>query len=382
MAFTGRDFILLLLCVCAAVNVLFYTIASPTSAGDKREPISFVDLQSDGGATDTIFDDIRSAQDHGPETKHLNMERRLGHQIRKSSRELQYATQDAKQQERTFNFHINNYETCIRNETTDNQHWDLVIVVISAVENFIRRQAIRNTWGSVLGKQNATLVYLLGISGDVSLGPQVEKEAELYNDIIQVDLKDSYHNLSLKSIAMLQWLNDYCSNSLYYLKTDDDMFVNVPNVIQELKRREEQRFFLCYVFQKAEPIRDTFSKWYVAPTEFQGKFYPDYCSGTAYTFSSNIILDLYKKASQLELFRMEDVFISGLAAQNLNITHIHHGGFSYLKREATGCAYENVLTGHEVTTKQMYIIYSQLQSKEIDCETTENRYLLKAEKEY
>ena len=76
---------------------------------------------------------------------------------------------------------------------------------------------------------------------------------------------------------------------------------------------------------------------------------------------------------------MEDVFFTGLAAENLRISHIHDGGFSFTKRSPTGCNYKDAVTGHQVSIKEMHVIFAQLFNNEIDCETNENLVLKKAE---
>lgn len=297
-------------------------------------------------------------------------------ELKRSFRKLHNAIQD-----KTFNFLLNNYTLCKRDVYNASEVWDLIIVVVSKVDNFLQRNTIRNTWASELSHLKAAVVFLVGRSLDSRLNKQVVKEAELYHDVVQVELLDDYKMLTFKSISMLQWLNDYCTNSRFYLKADDDVYVNVENVLREFKRSEDGRFFLCHVFKKAPPIREHFSKWFVSAEEFSGKFYPTYCSGTAYGFTSSILTPLYRSALQAKVFRMEDVFITGIAAEHIGVKHIHSWGFSFLKREPTGCAYQNVSSGHEVTVRQMYVIYAQLMNKEVDCDTKENRYLLKAERE-
>lgn len=298
-------------------------------------------------------------------------------EAKSSFRKLHNTNQD--NMDTIFSFTVNNYTVCERNFYNQSERWDLVVMVISKVDNFLQRNAIRNTWASEQRKTNTLILFLVGLSEDISINEQIRKEEELYNDVVQVKLVDNYKVLTLKSISMLQWLNDYCSNSKFYLKSDDDMYVNIQNVLRELTQWREERFFLCHVFEKAPPIRDQFSKWYISEDEFSDKFYPTYCSGTAYGFTSSILSDLYRSATHAKLFRMEDVFISGIAAEHINTRHIHSWGFSFTKRKPNGCAFQNVSTGHEVTVKQMYLIYAQLKSKEIDCNTKKNLYLLKVE---
>jgi len=39
---------------------------------------------------------------------------------------------------------------------------------------------------------------------------------------------DSYNNLTLKTISMLEWSMEHCPKAQYVLKTDDDMYIHFP----------------------------------------------------------------------------------------------------------------------------------------------------------
>ena len=68
----------------------------------------------------------------------------------------------------------------------------------------------------------------------------VANEVRNYGDILQESFTDSYHNLTLKSVAMLKWVNLNChlsSNNTslapeFLLKTDDDIFINVDRLLR------------------------------------------------------------------------------------------------------------------------------------------------------
>ena len=40
--------------------------------------------------------------------------------------------------------------------------------------------------------------------------------------------QDSYHNLTLKTVMGLKWMSIFCPHAKFILKTDDDIYVNVP----------------------------------------------------------------------------------------------------------------------------------------------------------
>ena len=270
-----------------------------------------------------------------------------------------------------FTFGINPRFVC---KSVNKTSVDLIVVVISDIKNFLRRISIRNTWGSDAHESlpNVRLLFLVGKSLGASFQPQIEKESELFKDMIQANVKEVYENLANKSIAMLQWVSDYCSAAKFVLKSDDDMYMNLPNLLKELQTRKEPKFFLCYVFKGAPPIRDKNSKWYTSVEEYKYGNFPKYCSGTAYSFSANIAPDLYIASKTTKLLKMEDVYITGLLAEKLHIPLIHSNGFWFLKRRSTGCEYSTAISGHEVPVKEMYIIHAQLRDTAIDCETNVN----------
>lgn len=64
--------------------------------------------------------------------------------------------------------------------------------------------------------------------------PQLEEEGRTYRDIIQEDFLDTYFNLTLKSILALKWVTQHCTGLEYFMKADDDVFINVPKLMSYL----------------------------------------------------------------------------------------------------------------------------------------------------
>ena len=52
-----------------------------------------------------------------------------------------------------------------------------------------------------------------------------------YGDIIQADFLDTYRNLSLKDLALLEWTILHCPDVPFIFKGDDDIFLNVDNLV-------------------------------------------------------------------------------------------------------------------------------------------------------
>lgn len=112
------------------------------------------------------------------------------------------------------------------------------IGVISAPHHFDKRKWIRETWVQSLDSSivNATFEYgfFIGSSNDSLIDTQVTEESRKYDDIIHLlDVSDSYRNLTLKTLALLDWTKNYHGDRIdYILKADDDVYVNVYNLAQ------------------------------------------------------------------------------------------------------------------------------------------------------
>lgn len=70
----------------------------------------------------------------------------------------------------------------------------------------------------------------------------------LSGDILVGDYRDSYDNLAFKSVSMLIHFSLMYPHPEYLLKTDDDVFVNVPKLIEFLRteRPSGNSFYFHY----------------------------------------------------------------------------------------------------------------------------------------
>jgi len=83
-------------------------------------------------------------------------------------------------------------------------------------KNYINRLTIRKTWGEQT--DDVQVVFLLGQqkTPDPKVTSVIEKEWNKYHDVIEAEgVIDAYRNLTLKSIAMLQWVDNACKYAKY-----------------------------------------------------------------------------------------------------------------------------------------------------------------------
>ncbi len=97
----------------------------------------------------------------------------------------------------------------------------VVIIVPVAPQNFQARNAIRITWGSeeLVRDKLVLVLFLLGSqSGNETLQEQLKNESVEYQDLLQSNFLDSYRNLTIKTLVMMEWLNRNCPQVSYGAK--------------------------------------------------------------------------------------------------------------------------------------------------------------------
>jgi len=210
----------------------------------------------------------------------------------------------------------------------------LVTIVHSAVQNDHARKVIRETWGNpTIPGVNTRLVFLVGQSGEPDKEAALKREAYQFNDIVQGDFLDTYHNLSYKNIFGKLWVSEFCEQAEFIVKTDDDMFIDLYGVYhitrQYLTQQKylQDEFIFCPTHDGMGIIRDPASKWYasyedVSKEEAPGNIYPAYCTGWIYILNPGTAKKLAEVAQTTKFFWIDDAWVTGILAKKLGIEHV------------------------------------------------------------
>ncbi|KAG0719393.1 Beta-1,3-galactosyltransferase 1 [Chionoecetes opilio] len=252
-----------------------------------------------------------------------------------------------------YHMMINKANLC----TNDQKLW-LLVVVSSSVPNFLRRRAIRDTWGgaAALAASNAKMVFLLANSYDANLQKQVVEESRTYGDILQEDFVDSYMNLTLKSVMGLKWTSIYCPQAQYFLKTDDDIFVNVPVLLTYLQESAKTRWITGCIKQKK-----AFRPVNAVPGMPMPPAHPPFVAGAGYVISGDLIKELYEASLVTRPIPVEDVYITAHLARKVNAhPPIHDARFTCGERVTDDCDLAQGFTGHHIGPERMYRVWEKL----------------------
>lgn len=222
-----------------------------------------------------------------------------------------------------FKYIINPREVCRGKDVF------LLVYVHSSPDHHKKRTAIRETWGNPQYFPDSVIkvVFLLGVPNDKGVQEALQLESDTYADIVQENFVDSYRNLTYKAIEGLKWITSNCRHAKFILKSDDDIFVNMFNLVGHLKSMlefrggEMSRLLLCLVWYRMKVIRDPKSKWFIPKSEFQEDYFPTYCSGSAYIMTSDVVADMYNASLKTPFFWVDDFYITGLLASKIDVKH-------------------------------------------------------------
>ncbi len=221
-----------------------------------------------------------------------------------------------------FPYMINNEEVC---SGVHNLYYLILVLVAPTQDGYHRRQAIRKTWGQkdFLRTHPSRTVFLLGNIYNTDKQDELEKEHEIYKDIIQADFKDSYHNLTMKLLMGVKWSLQYCNNTKFLLRANDDVFLDIMvlNRVLSAQFGTAKRSMIGFYHLHSPIIWDTGScgKWCVSVKDIKGRTkFPKYLQGSFYILTSDLLEDLYKTAVKLKYFWIEDSFITGFVREAMD----------------------------------------------------------------
>ncbi|XP_078696466.1 beta-1,3-galactosyltransferase 5-like [Branchiostoma floridae x Branchiostoma belcheri] len=251
----------------------------------------------------------------------------------------------------------------------------LVVVVTSSPAHAKHRNAIRKTWGNetMFPQGNVRVLFALGRSDDAHVENAVQVEAKSCGDIIQEDFRDSYRNMTTKTVMILRWAVTFCSGAKYVMKTDDDMFVNIKTLVRHLEALEREvdlssGLFMGAIQTGVHPVRSPPNdRYYVSREEFNEDVYPDYLSGTGYVMSMDTVRRFYVAALMTPPMPMEDVYM-GICAQREGITPWDHSGFTFHRFGFTVCTHSHqIVTSHHYTPTELLVMWEALQTSPTEC---------------
>ncbi len=187
----------------------------------------------------------------------------------------------------------------------------LLVMVQSAPGNKERRDLIRETWMNsyVKEKKKFMVKFVIGTFGLNNYETSsLTSEQDKFNDLLFLtNLKDSYKNLTRKTLSMFEWANKNTRYS-YILKTDDDSFPKLDQIELELSTRsvDDKPLYWGMIAYGFTP--HTKGKWKETDWTLCQTYLP-YALGAGYVLSRSLIHKIAINADMLMLYHNEDMSV-------------------------------------------------------------------------
>ena len=245
----------------------------------------------------------------------------------------------------------------------------LLILVVSAPQNFQARMSIRETWGKYANGLSlspphdsftVSLAFLLGKRRDTWTDYTPRSESERFHDIIIGKFEDTYENLTRKTLMGLKWMTSYCAAAKYVLKIDDDIFVHIPNLVEMLKTIPANLTGGIYGHLHSGSQTQRQGMWAVTHDQYPLSKYPPYMSGASYVISGNIVRKLLLVSQYMPFLPIEDVFITGVLPHIIGAPCVSRKGFTcWTEHRPNPCQFikEKKISAHRIRPIFMKVMW-------------------------
>ncbi|XP_056630227.1 beta-1,3-galactosyltransferase 5 [Diorhabda sublineata] len=247
-------------------------------------------------------------------------------------------------------YEVNNFHYILSpNGCGNDSNIEALIIVTSYFGNVETRSAMRRAFSQDDLKQiNLKRVFLLGTAplDKYTTQASIENENLRFGDLVQGSFVEAYKNLTYKHTMGIKWASENCRYANYIIKMDDDTVVNIeriPTLLKSLKLSKKSKYFIAgYVLRNMVPIREPANKWYVTKEEYELSYYPTFVSGWFYITTPKTAEQLYKLSQNTKYFWIDDTFITGILAQQLQIKHFDISKYFAVHSEYMECCLDDI----------------------------------------
>ena len=245
----------------------------------------------------------------------------------------------------------------------------LLVVVSSSPnkqENADRRKMLRKTWGDIKDTRVAKdirwkVVFVMGKPQDHEMNEAIMAEHRSQGDLLIGDYKDEYRSITTKLLMAFQWASKLkCS---YVLKTDDDVYIDIPKLIEWLIARGDANPLYGGVLYNGHVVRDKTHRHYVSEELLSLDYYPVFCKGSMFVISWSLVPKMVDLSKHIKRIGPDDAYI-GLLAYQLGIKPVKIQGFlqtsftPWFVSLISTCQMQEIMgIGDSLAPGQMYYIH-------------------------
>ena len=170
---------------------------------------------------------------------------------------------------------------------------DMVVGCLSTENEFMLRQNIRETWAkSNIGK-DILVWFIVGAPSSLD----IIREARKYNDILILSVTEIYKagisSLPIKVYGFTQIAQKYFPETKYFMKTDDDVYVLMDRVFEEIEKSynpiSNNVLYSSVIFRTKSLIREFHNKNFVSVKQYSNVTIEAHPAGLGYIFTNELL---------------------------------------------------------------------------------------------
>ena len=242
------------------------------------------------------------------------------------------------------------------------ESYQLYIFVLSAPGNYLKRKAIRETWGKTVSKyDDIKYSFAMGNIGVAkSKLSEVQRENETFGDIMLLEgVEEVYTKLSRKVLRAFVW-GGRNIDAVYYLKTDDDSYLVIDRLYRVLteENKPTKKMLLGQIYVRSIPFLN--GKWKELGW-FLCKHYLDFPTGAGYILTQDVVKYLVHSSNKFLHYNNEDTSLGSWVAP-LKLKYISDNRINVF---GSGCKSTEWLIHYSTPTKLRKIHSAMLNNQRL-----------------
>ncbi|CAI4225433.1 unnamed protein product [Auanema sp. JU1783] len=197
-----------------------------------------------------------------------------------------------------------------------------VLVIRTGPGSLDYRNFIRRTWKPKIDSY-APVIFVCATSPR----SEVEIEAKKYNDILQFEFADSYHNLSWKMMAIYGFVLRELPTVQEIIVINDDTIVNATSLRTLSRPMPSSKAWIIGKISRGYPrLFMSWLPWHVPGEMYPHLCYPRFTQGSSFILSREGARLLLDTVCKVPFVHLDDIFV-GVISNCISLHQIHHDGF-------------------------------------------------------
>lgn len=199
--------------------------------------------------------------------------------------------------------------------STLKSYYKVILFIFSSSNNTYKRNRIKKSWIKICLHLSCNYLFVIATKGNLS-----KIKIENKNDILGLDIINSYYNLTILTANIYKYSIVYNLCCDYILKIDDDIYPNIPILFLYINIYINKSKVSGFFYSKTKVTRNINSLIYLPKSIYPLDIFPDFVAGGFVVINSKLILPIYKELLKVKRIIYREDMHMAIIYKRLNIT--------------------------------------------------------------